>query len=76
MEINQNKSHSGTGRNKVSLYDEVTSRIIAELEQGCVPWVQPWGRANVALGLPRNAATQRHYAGLRVLDSSAGTIAS
>ena len=67
MACNQNESRSGIGRDKVSLYDEVTSRIIAELEQGCVPWVQPWGRANTALGLPRNAATQRTYSGINIL---------
>jgi antirestriction protein ArdC len=27
---------------RLSLYGEVTSRIIAELEQGRFPWVQPW----------------------------------
>ena len=28
-----------------SLYDDVTNRIIAELEAGRFPWVQPWGKA-------------------------------
>ncbi|WP_457355092.1 ArdC family protein [Sphingomonas sp. UYP23] len=28
---------------RASLYDEVTARIVAELEAGRVPWVQPWG---------------------------------
>ena len=26
-----------------SLYQKITSRIIAELEAGRLPWVQPWG---------------------------------
>ena len=26
-----------------SLYQEITAKIIAELEQGRLPWVQPWG---------------------------------
>jgi antirestriction protein ArdC len=25
-----------------SLYGEVTAKIIAELEEGRLPWVQPW----------------------------------
>ena len=51
-----------------SLYDEVTARIIAELEAGRVPWVQPWGRpGGTAPGLPRNALTARHYSGVNVL---------
>jgi antirestriction protein ArdC len=55
---------------RASLYDEVTRRIIAELEAGRFPWVQPWGRpeaAGLAPGLPRNALTGRHYSGVNVL---------
>ena len=50
-----------------NLYQEVTNRIISELEQGRVPWVQPWGAANVNLGLPKNAATSRRYSGINIL---------
>ena len=52
---------------KANLYQEVTDKIIAELEQGRVPWVQPWGGAKAALGLPRNAATGRRYSGINIL---------
>lgn len=51
-----------------NLYDEVTARIVSELEAGRVPWVQPWGRpGGTAPGLPRNALTARHYSGVNVL---------
>jgi antirestriction protein ArdC len=51
-----------------NLYDEVTSCIVAELEAGRVPWVQPWGRAGgTSPGLPRNALTGRNYSGVNVL---------
>lgn len=51
-----------------NLYDEVTAKIIAELEAGRRPWVQPWGSAEgVAPGLPRNALTGRSYSGVNVL---------
>ena len=33
---------------EVSLYDEVTRKIITQLEAGRVPWVQPWGCAKGA----------------------------
>src|SRR5437660_12590871 len=33
------------GRDRTSLYQEITDKIIAELEAGRVPWVQPWGTA-------------------------------
>jgi len=51
-----------------ALYEAVTRRVIAELEEGRVPWVQPWGRTGAAAaGLPRNAATDRPYSGINVL---------
>ncbi len=50
-----------------SLYDEVTARIIAELEDGRFPWVQPWSNSAASPGLPRNAATGRAYSGVNVL---------
>ena len=32
------------GNDRASLYTEITDKIIAELEAGRIPWVQPWGR--------------------------------
>jgi antirestriction protein ArdC len=53
---------------RASLYDEVTNRIVGELEAGRVPWVQPWGRpGGTGPGLPRNALTARRYSGVNVL---------
>lgn len=54
--------------NRVSLYDEVTERIVSELEAGRLPWVQPWGGSGGSgPGLPRNALTARNYSGVNVL---------
>lgn len=57
------------GSDRTNLYDEITGKIIAELEGGRVPWVQPWGTsaAKAPLAMPRNAATGRHYSGINVL---------
>ncbi|PRD43043.1 antirestriction protein ArdC [Phyllobacterium phragmitis] len=54
---------------RTSIYDDITNKIIAELEAGRVPWVQPWGTAaaKAPLGLPQNAATSRNYSGINVL---------
>lgn len=53
---------------RVNIYDEVTQRIIAELEAGTVPWVRPWSKAATgASGLPVNATTGRAYSGINVL---------
>ena len=58
-----------TFSDKPTLYQEVTDKIIAELEAGRVPWVQPWGTAaaKAPLAMPRNAATWRGYTGVNVL---------
>ena len=56
-------------RKRETVYQEVTDRIIADLEQGRVPWVQPWGTpgAKAGLGLPRNACTANTYSGINIL---------
>jgi antirestriction protein ArdC len=54
---------------RTSLYAEITDKIIAELEAGRFPWVQPWGKTGTAsaLDLPSNASTGRRYSGINVL---------
>jgi antirestriction protein ArdC len=51
------------------VYQEITDKIIAELEAGRVPWVQPWGTVapKASLTMPKNAASQRQYSGINVL---------
>jgi len=62
-----------SGGERADLYEEVTRRIVAQMEEGCLPWVQPWasvrGEASTtpAPGLPRNAVTGRNYSGINVL---------
>jgi antirestriction protein ArdC len=58
-----------TGQDRSSLYDEITDKIIAELEAGRVPWVQPWGTAAAksSLAIPKNASTERHYSAVNIL---------
>lgn len=45
------------------VYTIVTNLIIQKLEQGIVPWEQPW----FELGPPRNLITQRPYRGINYL---------
>jgi antirestriction protein ArdC len=58
-----------TGEGRANLYDEITDKIITELEAGRVPWVQPWGTAaaKAPLAMPTNASTSRRYSGVNVL---------
>ena len=37
------KDRARPGGARSNLYDDITDKIIAELEAGRVPWVQPWG---------------------------------
>ncbi|MBB4370976.1 antirestriction protein ArdC [Bradyrhizobium sp. cir1] len=57
------------GHDRANLYSEITDKIIAELEAGRVPWVQPWGTAaaKAPLAMPKNASTNRQYSGVNIL---------
>ena len=52
---------------RISLYEEVTAKIVAQLEAGVFPWAQPWSSAAAVPGLPRNAISGRPYSGINVL---------
>ncbi len=67
--MSRNTARARSGRDRTSLYAEITDKIIAELEAGRIPWVQPWGTAaaKAPLAMPRNASTQRRYTGINVL---------
>ena len=59
-----------------SLYAEVTARVIAELDEGRLPWVQPWDATACPCAMPANAVTGRRYSGINVLILWAGVISS
>jgi antirestriction protein ArdC len=67
--MSRHKRNTGARRDRTNLYSEITDKIIAELEAGRVPWIQPWGTATAKapLGLPKNASTGRTYSGINVL---------
>lgn len=56
------------GGKRVDLYERITERIVAELEKGVRPWVQPWSSANMTGRITRPL---RHngepYTGMNVL---------
>ncbi|WP_298307310.1 zincin-like metallopeptidase domain-containing protein [uncultured Erythrobacter sp.] len=56
-------------KDRTTIYESVTHRIVGELEQGRVPWVQPWGAPAIdtPLGLPLNGSTGRTYSGINIL---------
>lgn len=50
-----------------TFYQDITNGIIAELEAGRVPWVQPWQSAQAPLQMPHNAVSGRCYSGINIL---------
>jgi antirestriction protein ArdC len=63
-------SRSGANRpggDRTTLYQEITDKIIAELEAGRVPWVQPWSSAQAPLDMPHNAASRHRYSGINIV---------
>ena len=46
------------------IYQQVTDRIIADLETGTLPWRRPWRTAG---GMPRSMSTGRRYQGANVM---------
>ncbi len=50
-------------RNQIDVYSIINNRIIEKLEEGVVPWKQPWNET----GLPQNLITQKPYTGINVL---------
>lgn len=72
-ENTETKEHATRKKRKPrgDLYEEVTSKIVAELEAGRFPWAQPWAARGdtqtIAAGLPKNAATGATYSGINIL---------
>jgi antirestriction protein ArdC len=57
-------------QNSVSIYEEVTARIVAEMEAGVLPWAQPWetsGLGSSPFSRPRNTSTGKAYSGINIL---------
>ncbi len=50
---------------KRDLYQTVTDRIVAQLEQGVLPWKKDWSTAGTSI--PMNAITERPYSGINIL---------
>jgi antirestriction protein ArdC len=67
--MSRHDRNARSGADRTSLYDDITNKIIAELESGRLPWVQPWGTAaaKAPLAMPANATTGRSYSGINVL---------
>jgi antirestriction protein ArdC len=50
---------------KFDIYEMVTDRICAQLEQGKIPWRKPWTGSG-GENMPRNAVSGKHYNGINL----------
>ena len=57
------------------IYEEITNRIIAQLEQGIIPWRKEWTVTGES-GLPANFQTKKPYRGINILTLMATPYAS
>jgi antirestriction protein ArdC len=65
--MRQDTQQPASGEVRRNLYEEVTSRIISQLEQGIFPWVRPWDATACGFGLPESASTGKTYSGINIL---------
>jgi antirestriction protein ArdC len=67
--MSRSTTRKRSGGDRTNFYDDITNKIIAELEKGRFPWVQPWDTPSTKaqLALPKNASTNRAYSGINVL---------
>ena len=50
----------------INRYQQVTDRIVADLEAGVATWVKPWRDGGTGV-MPCNAVSRRYYSGVNVL---------
>jgi antirestriction protein ArdC len=51
----------------MTVYEQVTERIVAQLESGVIPWRKEWKSTGRGSHLPVNFQTQKPYRGINVL---------
>lgn len=56
-----------TAREKMNVHEIITSRFLAALDEGVVPWRQPWNAASA----PKNLVSKKAYRGVNLLLLSA-----
>lgn len=61
------RNRSVNYNDRTDLYQDITDKIIAQLEDGRAPWVQPWSSAGAPMQMPHNAQSGRCYSGINIL---------
>ena len=58
--MSRDTAYARSGSDRASLYDDITNKLLAELEAGRLPWVQPWGTGR-GESATRPAGECRHW---------------
>lgn len=61
-----NNHSAASPTSRPGLYQEITDKIVRQIEAGTIPWVQPWA-GGPGLSLPVNASTNKIYSGVNIL---------
>ncbi len=64
-ELIQSLTNTGGKTMKRNIAEEITGRILEDLEKGVAPWEKPW-QVGRGLPMPMNASTKKHYRGINV----------
>ncbi|MGJ8518411.1 DUF3275 family protein [Carnimonas bestiolae] len=54
-------------KSKLDIYQAITNKMIASLENGVVPWIKPWSASRGPMLMPCNAVSGRSYRGINIL---------
>lgn len=53
-------------KNTADLMQEITDKVVAQLEAGVTPWVRPWAGGAPGFYFPHNATTGKPYKGINI----------
>ena len=55
-------------RSKTSLYEQITEKLLAQMEKGVIPWKRPWKILDNGMAeMPTNYVTKKTYRGINLM---------
>jgi antirestriction protein ArdC len=60
-------THAVLSQSRLNVYDAVTQKIVAAIEEGAGTYKTPWHSTGTAITLPTNAATHAEYRGVNII---------
>jgi antirestriction protein ArdC len=60
-------THAVLSQSRLNVYEAVTQKIVAAIEEGVGTHKTPWHSSGTAIALPTNAATHAEYRGVNII---------